>query len=58
MVSAILGNATLVLIAGNHAVTGASLTRQLSLMLDSETSIVRRAAIIVALTRVGTLCLR
>lgn len=57
-VNTVLGSAVSVLIAGNTPVTEASLTRQLTIMLDGEPRIHRRAAVMSALTYVRAVCLR
>lgn len=57
-VNAVLGSAVSVLIAGNTPVTEASLTRQLGVMLDGESRIHRRAAMMSALIYVRAVCLR
>ncbi|AST67353.1 hypothetical protein BFG07_00735 [Kosakonia cowanii] len=58
VVNAVLGSAVSVLIVGNTPVTEASLTRQLTVMLDGEPRIHRRAAMMSALTYVRAVCLR
>jgi len=57
-VNAVLGSAVSVLIAGNTPVTEASLKQQLTVMLDGESRIHLRAAMMSALTHVRAVCLR